>query len=83
VQITGARGPAMLLLSIAQTNPLTPSPSHSATDSQCSRFSVQTASQSALAGAPEPALGGRVYTVLLACTELGLHINLLEPEFYI
>jgi hypothetical protein len=53
-----ARGPTLLhmflswsvvLLSIAQIKPFRPSPYHSATESQSSRFSVNTFSRSALA----------------------------------
>ena len=53
-------------MSTVKINPLRPSPSHSATESQSFRFSVQIFRRSALAGGPdtffspgpEPAVGG-------------------------
>jgi hypothetical protein len=66
VEIAGARPPDTRLcfvffylsrwhhhLSIVQINPFTPSPSHSATDSQSFRFIVKIFSRSALARGPE------------------------------
>ena len=58
-----------------QMIPFSPSPSHSATDSQCCRLTVQAFSRSAIAGSPSahvlPSVQGTaVHTILLRTTKV-------------